>query len=185
MNAPINRIPRGLLDFLGIRSGGRNPQQLTEQLVPTFDLRDWYLESQTIEVNGNLAGFAATANAGFLSTTTTFPQNLGACVVPSNEAWLLRAGSAYRWEFSLNAGQNHFGQLVIRNTTSQAFRYAPFNYGGYSQSDAAYVRGGQTVTLSDVWLHPGEQIQVLFDGALVPAGAIINRVCLSIVRLRI
>jgi len=57
----INRIPHGLLSFLGIKNGGRNPQVLSEQLAANFDLMQWYLQqnSESLSVNAavNALGF--------------------------------------------------------------------------------------------------------------------------------
>lgn len=42
---PLSTIPKGLLGFLGIKSGGRYPQNLAEVLAPVWDVRDHYLAS--------------------------------------------------------------------------------------------------------------------------------------------
>lgn len=58
MIAPLNKIPNGLLSFLGIKNGGRNPYVLGEQLAPTWDLAQWYMAG-TYEYgvsNSNIAG---------------------------------------------------------------------------------------------------------------------------------
>lgn len=40
--APINRIPTGLLDLLGIKSLGQNPIDLAPQVIPVLDLVRFY-----------------------------------------------------------------------------------------------------------------------------------------------
>jgi len=61
---PINRLPAGLLSFLGIKNGGRNPQFLSEQLSPTFELLGWYLQSNSLslQANGNVTAVGFNAN---------------------------------------------------------------------------------------------------------------------------
>jgi len=63
---PINRQPVGLLGFLGIKNGGRNPQTLGEVLVPQWDLSELYLNSspQYVEVISTEAGVGYTVAIG-------------------------------------------------------------------------------------------------------------------------
>lgn len=58
MSVPINRLPWGLLGFLGIKNGGEYPQTLAQQLVPVWDLKELYLEGASV-----LAGTASTVGA--------------------------------------------------------------------------------------------------------------------------
>jgi len=44
----INRQPAGLLGFLGIKNFGRNPETLSANLAPTWDLSDLYLNSNPL-----------------------------------------------------------------------------------------------------------------------------------------
>jgi hypothetical protein len=185
---PINRTPRGLLDFLAIRSGGRNPQHLTEDMLPVFEMADWYKEAAVIECNATMPLIAANANAGFSSITSTFPANIcsaAGAVVPSNEVWIVRPGSAYEWDFAVVAGQTHFGQLVARNLTSQAWRPMVSRYNGaFAQSNATIIVGGVHTVTDECWMHPGEAIQV-YSMSIAAANNIASRVSLSVVRLRI
>lgn len=41
----INRNPRGLLGFFGIKNGGHNPEELAPQLSPSVEMFDWYLQT--------------------------------------------------------------------------------------------------------------------------------------------
>lgn len=43
---PLTARPEGLLSSLGIQSGGRYPQHLAEELIPTYELGGWYREHQ-------------------------------------------------------------------------------------------------------------------------------------------
>lgn len=43
----INRQPFGILGFLGIKNGGRNPATVADTLAPTWKYDDWYLNTNT------------------------------------------------------------------------------------------------------------------------------------------
>lgn len=64
---PLTARPEGLLASLGIQSGGRYPQHLVDQLLPTYDLGSWYREyNQTFRsATVNMAG---TGVSGILDT---------------------------------------------------------------------------------------------------------------------
>lgn len=72
---PLTIRPSGLLDFLSIQAGGRYPQHLAENLVPTFDLANWYFDAQAETVTS-----AALAQTGAGSASVGF-------TVPAGEAW--------------------------------------------------------------------------------------------------
>lgn len=57
----INRQPKGLLGFLGIKNTGRNPSTLAEQMLGTWDLSSLYL------VNG--AEYAQRTDNATVTTT--------------------------------------------------------------------------------------------------------------------
>lgn len=61
---PINRLPVGLLGFLGIKNGGAYPQALGADLAGTFELQNWYMQtnSQSIQLNGNVSALGFNAN---------------------------------------------------------------------------------------------------------------------------
>jgi len=80
---PLTSRPEGLLDLLGLQNNGAYPQHLAyQQLVPTLDLLQWYLEAQ----------------ADFINTTVT-PNSVGFhtgtdLTVPAGEHWVMLAATA-------------------------------------------------------------------------------------------
>jgi hypothetical protein len=70
---PINKQPNGLLGFLGIKNGGRNPSTLAEILSPTLDLAQLYYASYVEYVQNNLI---ITGLGPFFALGT-----------PNNESW--------------------------------------------------------------------------------------------------
>lgn len=94
---PINRLPNGLLGFLGIKNGGRYPDQMGTTLAPTWDLSDLYLGTN-VEVATN----------GPNATGTNF---VGHHTVPQGQIW-------YVFEFGvfstvLIAGQALRGSIAV------------------------------------------------------------------------
>jgi hypothetical protein len=69
MPAAINKVPGGLLGFLGIKNGGENPTQLEPLLRTSVDLWPMYLASYA---EFNRSTFSA--NIGFPSTGQSVPQ---------------------------------------------------------------------------------------------------------------
>lgn len=68
---PINTLPLGLLAYLGIKNGGRNPAFLAETLLPTMDLGFFYDGALRKFTTG--AGVAVAA-VGLSAASITVPQ---------------------------------------------------------------------------------------------------------------
>jgi hypothetical protein len=64
---PINRIPWGLLGFLGIKNGGRNPSALADFVQPGWDLGELYLQTNSEFFSTAGAVNALGYNVGFSS----------------------------------------------------------------------------------------------------------------------
>lgn len=73
MPGQINRLPDGILGFLGIKNFGRGPDTLDSVLSGTWDLRDWYLNTN---VSYQTSSLTAIALGGSLVFTA-----------PTNELW--------------------------------------------------------------------------------------------------
>lgn len=71
----INKLPSGWLGFLGIKNGGRYPEEAASVLSPTWDMRDLYTYGNSEIDNVSLA----LAAIGAQVYTT----------IPSGEAWLI------------------------------------------------------------------------------------------------
>lgn len=86
--APLGVVPRGLLDFLKIKSMGQYPQRLSADIVPVFELVDWYAATnQEIWQLAAAAQATAAPGAGF-DWVSSVPSGLAMpLVVPNNEFW--------------------------------------------------------------------------------------------------
>lgn len=76
----INRLPLGILGFLGIKNGGRYPQDLADTLAPVWDFSALYLYGNS-EVSTSLQAIAAIGSQAYVT-------------VPNGEAWFILQQSA-------------------------------------------------------------------------------------------
>lgn len=103
---PLTARPEGFLSSLGIQSGGKYPQHLLPDLVPTYELGPWYREyNQTFR--SITSGINLIGNAGDLIDTTL--------QVPDGKVWIVnRIGIRCRVNFTVTPGWGVF-QLVRTN----------------------------------------------------------------------
>jgi hypothetical protein len=73
-----------LLDYFGIKNGGRNPQSLAEVIAPVLDLDRWYKVESEEYLQGGISGHSS---AGWVSASPTL------LVVPAGEVWHVHAFS--------------------------------------------------------------------------------------------
>lgn len=108
----INRTPLGLLGFLGIKNSGRYPQNLTGELVPTWDLAQLYLN--------------ASAQYAQFVTTSTGTGYLPLFSVPNGETWWvtdfsadIATGAGETWQGTLSRSTpNNISQVRLRDERS-------------------------------------------------------------------
>lgn len=106
---PLTARPEGLLDSLGIQSGGKYPQTLNEQLQPTYELGPWYREYEQK---------FRSADTGALGLTTAGTYVDTGLQVPDGEIWIVnRIGIEISWPQGGLTGQGKF-QLVRTNNAN-------------------------------------------------------------------
>jgi hypothetical protein len=88
MAGPIQVIPQGLLGLLNLKQTGKNPDQLLEQVQPTFDLTGMY-EQRLIQTELGLFGGSATTAALVTGNKGSNAITVGGVQVqvPLNEMW--------------------------------------------------------------------------------------------------
>jgi len=93
--AVVQLIPRGLLGFLGLKNGGRNPSRLAEFIQPTFNLFDYYFETNSLAYQlGPVAG-AGVGDGDFSAVSPAVSQDecryvsryTVRCLVPAGTTW--------------------------------------------------------------------------------------------------
>lgn len=157
---PLNRVPTGLLDFLGIKNGGRNPVTLGEVLAPTWNLAQHYLDaaSQTRRGTGNLTN----ADRGLIIS-----YGHG---VPDGQVWWIDRVSLTT--ALLVAGQTlQVSFVLVRNSNPTFFLALP----GTMYQGPTAAGGAETYTVGcDVQrtLYAGDSINVKIDKITDAAGAV-------------
>ena len=154
--APLSRQPDGLLGFLGIKNGGRNPQFLIETVQPTFDLYAHYLNTapeygyvdSTVVLGASIIFLA---NPGEILYVTDF--NVEAVTV---------AGQAIRYD--LRRGRQNVGDVALT---------APTNIGASSFTSLSFNQ--------PIWLMPDEWLGI--GASLVTAGPVQTYAYARFVRL--
>lgn len=139
----INRIPSGLLGFLGIKNGGENPQQLSNILVPMLDLIPLY-DLQGVEYS------QAVSTLGAGVTTFGIP---GSNNRPSSFFHTLNFGVAV----NCGAGANCYYQIGVYRA-SQAF-FVPLGPIVYADNAVASTIWTGSAAV-DVWTGPDEQLAI-------------------------
>jgi len=136
----ISRIPAGILGFLGIKNGGRYPQRLQDQLVPTWDMAQLYLN--------NYAEYLTVASTIVGTGYTIFFS------APQNETWLV---TDYSLDIATGAGEAWQGCLAraTANNLSQVRLSSDWTLGASTWAARAGPR--------DVILAPGESLGVNTD----------------------
>lgn len=184
MGSPLNKVPAGLLDFFGVKSGEWGPREIGQILAPTVELRDWYWNAYSLEVSFAQAALIANAGAGTIALTTPAPADFdllsgGNIVVPQTELLLILEANA-SWAFQAVAGQRcelfwNFNQLS-----------PPQPLIGYQTSDATVALSGTRSLDHPFWVTPGKTISLSHTGLAVAAGSVQpNFVRLRYLRFRI
>lgn len=82
---PLTARPEGLLSSLGIQSGGKYPQHLSPELIPTYELGPWYRE-----YNGTFRSVGPVTSATTQSGSTWLLWE-----VPDGEVWIVSRLTAW------------------------------------------------------------------------------------------
>lgn len=118
IGAPINTLPRGLLDFLGIKNMGANPRYLGNDVNSILDLWKFYRAQQerVVAMSGtSLAVLAGNGAGAHLDWAVTVPNDLTdgtRLTVPSNQIWWIED---YHARCTVNAVAGDFISLGLIN----------------------------------------------------------------------
>lgn len=175
---PLNIQPRGLLDFFGIKNGGRFPQQLTPDLIPVVDLLTWYgmtnsiaFESQLVTINASTPG----TNHPITSTGPVDWTTGGNLVVPNDEVWLLLECRS-RWNLSAHSGSLTDWALTIDTPNAAIFHLPMTDYVGWKDSVAAFSRAGMRAMFQPHLILPGTIFYLTSFGTTIGAGGNVTAV---------
>jgi hypothetical protein len=155
----VNRLPLGLLSFLGIQNGGRYPDQLLPALAPVLDLSGHYVNTNREYLNSGPVGVAAFSATQFFT-------------VPVGQWWFVALASGVT--SALGAG-------VTYGATIQLTDAAGLVNIVLSQPTPPKATGAQWhAQARNFWAGPGERIGV-YTSELV-AGPVNVAMTLAIAR---
>lgn len=155
---PLTARPEGLLDSLGIQSGGEYPKTLLKDLQPTYELGPWYRE-----YNQTFATATATI-VGDWNTGETIDTGLS---VPEGQIWIInRVGCS----IACNAWGTAGGQVSF-----QLLRTNSVNTTVLTVSSPTIVQASSTLASSIVLgldyppliMRPTTKLRVLFNGSSI------------------
>ena len=113
---PILTPPAGWLGFLGLKSGGRQPQFTSRDLVPTMEAFNFYMAGGRTALSGSTPVVQAAA------------QNLSssnAINVPAGKMWLIDRVTSL--SDALGVAANIYGAIMIVDPSSQVYTYGPLS----------------------------------------------------------
>lgn len=150
MPRPINRIPKGLLDFLGLKALGRNPEVFMDDVRPTFELSPWYLgtHAEGLAFSEQLTNVLPVLSFSFRAGFGT------AARVPANEWWYLHAATLIVVA-PVNAAFRRPGGCFRVNSGINTPINGLVTYPGYLFSNAAQQVGMQQDPTLGVFVPPG------------------------------
>lgn len=140
MSAPaVNRLPLGLLSFLGIQNGGKYPDQLLPALAPVLDLSGHYVNTNR-EYTGGSAAVAALASTNMVT-------------VPTGQWWYCCHASLFT--ATLGAGQAYGGVLAFQDAAGLVTTMLSGSVPAVSGAGTVFVNSAV-----GFWLGPGERFGV-------------------------
>jgi hypothetical protein len=135
----VNRLPLGLLSFLGIQNGGRYPDTLLPALAPVLDLGNHYVNTNREYLTGS------SAIAALASTTIH--------TVPSGQWWYCCHASLFT--ATLGAGQAYGGVLALLDAAGLVTTMLSSSVPAVSGAGAVFVNQAR-----GFWAGPGERLGV-------------------------
>lgn len=151
---PVLTPPAGWLGHLGIKSGGKQPGQVSPYLQPTQDMLQFYL------AGGRQPLFAGAAFANVNNNAS-----VSGCVVPTQTLWLVESMHA-QTAGPLGAAANVLAQIMVRDPALNVIFGSPWS------SRAALT--GEVLRLDfqpqqpPLILLPGYLVDILSSAAAAP-----------------
>lgn len=156
---PIQGIPPGLLGLLQLKTVGRNPGTLDGNVSPGFELSDWYLRANQIQLSTTYTQLmAATAGGGYQVFTTP-----SALVVPDGEWWYVNF-------YAARGGLAAADTVNQMRTAIQTNRVAPVRFGRFGGPNTLAGQGSLLCFDTDFWVPPGAEFGVHVANVVSPAG---------------
>ena len=163
-DAPLNKLPSGLLDFFGIKSFGQYPQLLDTKLQPAIDLWNHYVAANAEDYVLATAGLTGGVNNGYIPVTgitgsgdaAGAPYLVGGIwTVPNNELWYVQLASTYAQIGPDAAGANNTFKTGIGAATNGFSLQLATLFTGWDTGHTSPARSHVSSLASPIFLPPG------------------------------
>lgn len=148
----IQTPPSGWLGLLGLKSGGKQPEQSAKFLQPIQEMTSFYLSGARQSL-GLVAASVAAQNANSSIELR----------VPPGKVWLLE--SAIFVSTAIGAVAPQAGFITIADASNQLFAFGPASQAGVT---GTFLVGGYTPPIGYLVMLPGWQIRVWTASAAAP-----------------
>lgn len=173
--APLNTLPLGLLDFLGIKSFGRYPDSLGTSIQPTIDVWQNLVQANDLIYSTALTTLAADTSASDIDIPGPWaPIDIaagGVTEVPSGELWYLTA-----WDvvWAMGTSAQFIDAVPVYRTPAAGSIEPPCELMGFTTKSAAAPAtwSGARSLKQPVWLRSGTRLLVRVHAAGVAANSI-------------
>lgn len=141
----VNRQPEGLLGFLGIKNGGRNPQALGDVIAPTWAATEMYLSPPSLwDANSG----TETSTGGVITHT-----------VPDGKVWYVHG---YSVRFTTPAGDAISATACMIPSSAAATIFVAMG-DTLTLVAGAIAQGGHTSFNRPQWLFSGDSVGYTCD----------------------
>lgn len=187
MSGPINTLPAGFLDLLGLKTGGVNPPVALDEVRPAMEMRDFYLAQRKAIYTGNIGNFNVNVEGfEFLPITNTSPEQLavgGQLFVPPTEVWWLEWMETW---ILFDTVASQVGTIVPAFRVSSRVITPPTLGHGATSSSAAVGNARSQQIAKEIFVMPGTEIgAVVAQGIVVAAGSVVLTSRLMLARFKI
>lgn len=165
---PLNVMPEGLLGFLQLKNGGRNPQHLGVDLAPVLDLLAWYQNTNSQEVQLLADTINVSTPSGFLPWTGTVPSIPNWPAGSYDNEYLLILEYEVSWSLPVSGDTADFAPAASIAESNLAL---PTYLSGYT-TGSSVARAGSRALARPFWLKPGGNLNLRTFGVVTAAGGI-------------
>lgn len=177
---PVNRIPQGFLEFFGLKSLGKNPDIMLDEVRPNVDLTEWYLRTNAEQIFDSWQAGNTYPVKGdpFEPFATTFE-------VPAGEWWYIHACTMTVYA---PAGIYLYNPRIVTVRNSQPSQYyEALVTSSEAYSNPAFPNMGAAVSRPRAWFPPKTLFGVGFnfmDASAIAADIVRINMHISVTRAR-
>lgn len=158
----INRIPIGLLDYFGLKSGGENPHSVDANISPSIDLLDWYTKPLQQVIFWNTAGMNAVGATSGLGAPG-YDAFDGTGVVRQDRLFIVtRISAAYTAVGAVTSARFSICGLRRADNSAPALIQQVYQT-GETHGTLTGMRGSVVYNGPPIWLRPRESIYGLLE----------------------